>query len=371
MWDTRRISTPDASIKRARTRRPRADSAACGGGDTLYIVSRTLLVLREPEIRRLLDPAASLLAVEQAFTAYATGGAELPAVINLNVPENRGEIHVKAGHVRGGSHYAVKIASGFYDNPAKGLPQNDGMVLVFDASTGAPAALLLDNGFITEQRTGSAGAVAARHLARKDARIVGVVGCGNQARYQLASLALVRPFREVRIYGRRPERARACASELGNDPAIPRECRLAAVPSVREAVEGADIVITVTASREPLVEAAWLSPGTHITAVGSDGPDKQELHADVLKRADLVVADSRAQCLRLGEIHHAVASGTIPESKIACELGDITAGRHPGRRSDTEITLCDLTGVGVQDVAAAAVVLSRARTEGLGDTLTL
>jgi len=329
-------------------------------------VSRTLLVLREPEIRRLLDPAASLQAVERAFTAYATGGAELPAVINLNVPEHRGEIHVKAGHLRGGTHYAVKIASGFYDNPSRGLPQNDGMVLVFDAGTGQPAALLLDNGFITEQRTGSAGAVAAKHLARRDARIVGVVGCGNQARYQLASLALVRPFREVRIYGRRPERARACVEELRNDRAMPRECRLVAVSSVREAVVGADIVITVTASREPLVEAAWLSPGMHVTAVGSDGPDKQELHASVLERADLVVADSRAQCLRLGEIHHAVASGTIPESKVACELGDITAGKHPGRRSDSEITVCDLTGVGVQDVAAAAVVLSRARAEGLG-----
>lgn len=337
-----------------------------GHGDTLWAVSRTLLVLREPEIRRLLDPAASLQAVEGAFTAYATGGAELPAVINLNVPERRGEIHVKAGHLRGGTHYAVKIASGFYDNPSRGLPQNDGMVLVFDAGTGQPAALLLDNGFITEQRTGSAGAVAAKHLARRDARIVGVVGCGNQARYQLASLALVRPFREVRIYGRRPERARACVEELRNDPAMPRECRLAAVSSVREAVVGADIVLTVTASREPLVEAAWLSPGMHVTAVGSDGPDKQELHASVLERADLVVADSRAQCLRLGEIHHAVASGTIPESKVACELGDITAGKHPGRRSDSEITVCDLTGVGVQDVAAAAVVLSRARAEGLG-----
>ena len=340
-------------------------------GDTLLIVSRTLLVLREPEIRRLLDPASSLQAVEEAFTAYATGGAELPAVIHLNVPESRGEIHVKAGHLRGSSHYAVKIASGFYDNPAKGLPQNGGMVLVFDAHTGVPAALLLDNGFITEQRTGSAGAVAAKHLARRDARVVGVVGCGNQARYQLASLALVRPFREVRIFGRRLERARACADELAGDPAMPRECRFAAVSSVREAVEGADIVITVTASREPLVEAAWLSPGMHITAVGSDGPDKQELHIDVLRRADLVVADSKAQCLRLGEIHHAVASGTIPESKVACELGEITAGRHPGRRHDSEITVCDLTGVGVQDIAAAAVVLSRARAAGLGGPLSI
>src|SRR5881397_314718 len=168
-------------------------------------MDRTVLVLREKEIRRLLDPASCLKAVEDAFSAYATGGASLPAVIGLDVPESRGEIHIKAGHLRGGSHYAVKIASGFYDNPALGLPQNDGMVLVFDARTGAPAALLLDNGFITELRTGSAGAVAAKHLARRGARVVGVVGCGSQARFQLESLALVRPFGEVRIYGRRPD----------------------------------------------------------------------------------------------------------------------------------------------------------------------
>src|SRR3989441_6315881 len=181
-------------------------------------MERTVLVLRESEIRRLLDPASCLKAVEEAFTAYATGGASLPAVINLDVLENKGEIHVKAGHLRGGPHYAVKIASGFYDNPAKELPQNDGMVLAFDAQTGVPAALLLDNGFITDQRTGAAGAVAARHLARRDAAVVGIVGCGSQARHQLVSLALVRPFREVRIYGRRPERAPACVEEPQRHP---------------------------------------------------------------------------------------------------------------------------------------------------------
>jgi len=330
---------------------------------------RNALVLREGEIRGLLDPASCLKAVEDAFTAYATGGASLPAVINLDVEESRGEIHIKAGHLRGTPHYAVKIASGFYDNPERGLPQNDGMVLVFDAKTGALAALLLDNGFITEQRTGAAGAVAAKHLARRDARVVGVVGCGSQARFQLESLALVRPFGEVRIYGRRPDRARACVDELLGHPGIPEGCRVTAVPEVRQAVEGADIVVTVTPSREPLVRAEWLAPGTHVTAVGSDGPDKQELHTDVLKRADRIVADSRAQCLRLGEIHHAVASGAISESRIDCELGEITAGKRPGRRSDSEITVCDLTGVGVQDVAAAAVVLTRARAAGAGQTI--
>jgi ornithine cyclodeaminase len=334
-------------------------------------MGRTLLILREPEIRRLLDPAACLQAVEEAFTAYAGGRAMLPAVINLDIPESRGEIHVKAGHLRGGSHYAVKIASGFYDNPGRGLPQNDGMVLVFDAHTGAPAALLLDNGFITDLRTGAAGGIAAKHLARRDARVVGVVGSGGQARHQLQMLALVRPFREARIYGRRPERARACAEELATRPGMPEGSRFTAVPTVREAVEGADIVITVTASREPLVRAEWIGPGTHVTAVGSDGPDKQELHPEVLARADRLVADSLAQCLRLGEIHHGVASGAITESKVDAELGEITSGRKPGRRNDREITVCDLTGVGVQDVAAAALVMSRAGAVGAGERLSL
>jgi ornithine cyclodeaminase len=334
-------------------------------------MSRSVLVLREPEIRALLDPASCLQAVEAAFGAYSTGRAQLPAVINLEIPENRGEIHVKAGHLMHGSHYAVKIASGFYDNPAQGLPQNDGMVLVFDARTGVPAALLLDNGFITDLRTGSAGGVAAKHLARRDARIVGVVGCGVQARCQLEALALVRPFREARIYGRRPEKARACTEELAGWPGMPEGCRFAAVGTVREAVEGADIVVTVTASREPLVRAEWLAPGTHVTAVGSDGPDKQELYPEVLARADRLVADSRSQCLRLGEIHHAVASGAIPESKVEAELGEITAGLKPGRRSEREITVCDLTGVGVQDVAAAALLMERARSAGAGERLAL
>jgi ornithine cyclodeaminase len=128
--------------------------------------------------------------------------------------------------------------------------------------------------------------------------------------------------------------------------------------SVREAVEGADIVITVTASRDALVKADWLAPGVHVTAVGSDGPDKQELYPDVLARADLVVADSVAQCVRMGEIHHAVAAGLLKEEEVV-ELGAVTAGRHPGRTADEEITLCDLTGLGVQDVAAATLVMER------------
>jgi alanine dehydrogenase len=323
-------------------------------------MSHETLILREPEIRALLDPTECITAVENAFTAYATGQADLPTVINLNIPEKEGEIHVKAGHLRGGSHYAVKIASGFPGNSALGLPASDGMVLVFDAATGALAALLLDHGYITDLRTAAAGAVAAKHLAKKNVGRIGVIGTGLQARYQPQLLARIRKFSEVRIWGRSTEKAMTVADDLSRDTSLPTGCNFAVASSVQGAVAGADIVITVTASREPLVKAEWLARGTLVLAVGSDGPDKQELDVELLARADRIVADSVEQCLRLGEIHHAVENGAIAREDVDAELGEITARLKPGRQSDDEIVVCDLTGVGVQDVAAAGLVMQRA-----------
>ena len=335
-------------------------------------MQREVLILREPEIRALLDPRSCISAMEQAFAAYSTGRAQLPAVIHLDVPENevpgttapqnRGEIHVKAGYLNGGPYYAVKIVSGFPNNPQLGLPANDGMIVVFDARTGAPAAFLLDNGFITDFRTGAAGAVAAKYLARAKISSVAVIGTGAQARYQVEMLAFERTFSEVRIWGRDPHKAKACADDLTKRRSV-AACNFAITESAREAVEGADVVVTVTASCEPLVQPAWLKPGVTVIAVGSDGPDKQELDVDVLVRADKIVADSIPQCLRLGEIHHAIERGAIAKEKVCAELGEITAGLKPGRTSETEIIICDLTGVGVQDVAAASLVLERAKAK--------
>jgi ornithine cyclodeaminase len=330
-------------------------------------MSREVLILREPEIRALLDPQACIAAMEQAFAAYSTGQAQLPGVIHLDIPESdvsekRGEIHVKAGYLHGGPYYAVKIVSGFPNNSRLGLPANDGMIVVFDANTGTPAAFLLDNGFITDLRTGAAGAVAAKHLARKKIAAVAVIGTGGQARYQVEMLALERNFSEVRIWGRDPQKAEACAGDLAKSRAIPA-CNFVVTESVHKAVEDADVVITVTASPKPLVRAAWLKPGVTVIAVGSDGPDKQELDVDVLGRAGKIVADSIAQCLRLGEIRHAVERGAMTKEKIYAELGEITAGLKPGRTSEDEMIVCDLTGVGVQDVAAASLVLGRAKAE--------
>ncbi len=332
-------------------------------------MSRPILILREPEIRALLDPAACIAAMERAFTAYSSGQAELPAVIHLNVPEHSGEIHIKAGHLHGGPYYAVKMVSGFPGNTALGLPANDGMVAVFDARTGAPAAFLLDNGFITDFRTAAAGAVAAKYLARREITNVAVLGTAGQARYQPEMLGLVRKFRELRIWGRSSTKANDCAAELRQRGKLPSGCAVRAVDSVQEAASGADVVITVTASREPLLRSDWLAPGVTVIAVGSDGPDKQELEVLCLARANKVVADSLTQCLRLGEIHHAVKSGVLMEERVYAELGQIIASQKKGRELDQEIIICDLTGVGVQDVAAASLVMERARAAGRGEKI--
>lgn len=331
-------------------------------------MSQGVLVLRRAEIREVLDLAACIDAVEAAFAAYSSGSAELPAVIHLDVPEQRGEIHVKAGHIHGQPYYATKFASGFPGNPKLGLPASDGLVVVFDAVTGAPAALLLDGGYISDLRTGAAGGVVARHLAPEEPKVVAIVGTGAQARHQLDALCRVRSFRQVRVWGRNADHARRALTNLRQLPHLPEGCEVVRTPSVRETVEGADVVVTCTASREPLVRDAWLKDGVHVTALGSDGTDKQELEPELVARADVLVCDSVAQCSAIGELHHAIEAGVVDGSK-AVELGDICAGRRPGRTAPEQLTICDLTGVGVQDVAAALVVMSRAVERGLGERL--
>jgi ornithine cyclodeaminase len=331
---------------------------------------REILILRELEILELLDPIACIAAMEQAFAAYSGGRAELPSVIHLDVPEHRGEIHIKSGYIHGNPYYAVKMVSGFPGNSERGLSANGGLVVAFDASTGVPAAFLLDNGLITDIRTAAAGAVAAKHLARREAHRVAVIGTGGQARYQTEMLARVKAFRELRIWGRNQDKARARIEDLQQRGNLPANCKVSAAETVADSVEDSDIVITVTASRTPLVRAEWLKPGVTVIAVGSDAPDKQELDLGVLARADRVVADSLSQCLRFGEIHHAVEKGAVVKEEIS-ELGEIVAGQKPGRVTEDEIIVCDLTGVGVQDVAAASLVMERASAAGRGQRIKL
>jgi ornithine cyclodeaminase len=308
-------------------------------------------IVEEREIRERITAARAVEAIRAAFRADGEGRTRVPAVINLEVPAARGEFHVKTAYIEGVPHIAVKVASGFYDNPAKGLPSGSGLMAVFDAATGLPAALLLDNGYLTDLRTGAAGAVAAEALAPPRIRTVGVIGSGLQARHQVRCLRVVRDFGRVIAWS--PTRARLDA--YGHE--MREEGYDASVADGPETVcREADVLITATPSRTPLVRSEWLRPGQHVTAVGSDSPGKQELRADCFTRAGVIAADRVSQCAAFGELRHAIDAGILRVDAVV-ELGAIVAGRAAGRTRDDQVTIADLTGVGFQDSAIASALI--------------
>ncbi len=291
-----------------------------------------------------------LAAMEWAFCEYSAGHAVVPPVGELAFDEPPGEVHIKYGYVKGGAYYVVKIASGFYDNPKRGLPSSGGMMLLFRQATGEPVAVLLDEGRLTDVRTAAAGAVCAKHLAPSKVKAIGIVGTGIQARLQLEMLGKVTDCRTVYVWGRSKENAAAYAGEM-----TAKGFTVHVVESVGAVCDACNVIVTTTPSREPLILADRVRPGTHITAVGSDTPDKRELEGALLVKADVVVGDSLEQCRVRGEIARALAEGALDEGK-AVELGAVIAGDATGRTSDEQITIADLTGVAVQDMAIAQAV---------------
>ena len=309
-------------------------------------------IVAEPELRAVVTPRVAVDAMRDAFRADGQGRAHVPAVINLDVPAHRGELHVKTARIDGVPHIAVKVATGFYDNPQKGLPSGSGLMAVFDAATGLPVALLLDNGFLTDIRTGAAGAIAADVLGPRTIKTVGVLGSGLQARYQIQCLLMVREFREILAWSPTRAHLETYCSEMQSAGFDAR-----AAGSPREVCFEADLVITTTPSREPLVLGDWLRPGQHVTALGSDSPGKQELESACLIRADLLVVDRLTQCASFGELRHALDDGLCRADRVHAELGEIVAGVKPGRTATDQITIADLTGVGFQDTAIASRAL--------------
>lgn len=305
----------------------------------------------EAAIRRVVTPAVAVHAIREAFRADGEGRTTVPPVINLAVPG--GEFHIKTAVIVGVPWVAIKVASGFPDNVARGLPTGSGLMAVFDVQTGLPAALLLDNGFLTDIRTGAAGAVAAECLARRDIGTVGVLGSGLQARHQVVCLAEVRRPRRLLAWSPEPGRLEEYCAEMREQLGL--EAR--PMQEIEPVCRAADLLITATPARTPLVRADWLRPGVHVTALGSDSPGKQELDAECLGRADLVTADRLAQCVAFGELASAIAAGVLTADRVHAELGAVVAGRRPGRTSERQITIADLTGVGFQDTAIAAAAL--------------
>lgn len=322
----------------------------------------TIRLVTEAELRAAVPlDLAAVDCIEAAFRALAEGGVVMPPILSMAIHDFNGEVDVKTAYVPGVASFAIKISPGFFDNPTLGLPSTSGLMVLFAAKTGQTEALLLDNGYLTDVRTAAAGAVAARHLSRRDAGSVAIIGTGMQARLQLTALTLVRPIRRAVIWGRDPAKAAALAADLA--PMLDIDVR--ASRTAEEAVSGADIVVTTTPATEPVLRADWLRPGQHVTAMGSDQPTKNELEPRCLARADLYVADRLAQTAIHGELRSAVAAGLLTPDGHP-ELGDVVAGKVPGRIADDQITIADLTGTGLQDTAIATLARDRAAATGTG-----
>ncbi|MBM6592595.1 ectoine utilization protein EutC [Microvirga pudoricolor] len=324
-----------------------------------------MVILTEPDLRRIVRLDQSAVAcIEDAFLALATKPVVMPPILRLDIVENRGEVDVKSAYVPGLDGFAIKVSPGFFDNPKIGLPSVNGLMMLLSTRTGLVEALLLDNGYLTDIRTAAAGAVAARHLAREDSQSAAIFGAGIQARLQLQALTLVRPIKRAVIWARDPTKAEAAAREAAQALGIPVQ----AASTPETACRDADIIVTTTPAERPILEAQWIRPGQHITAMGSDSEHKNEIDPALLPRATYV-ADSLAQTRRLGELHHAIRLGLVPPDKAFPELGQIVAGRAPGRASPEAITLCDLTGTGVQDTAIATLACRRATEAGAGKAI--
>ncbi len=322
-------------------------------------------ILMEKDLRAIVKLDVSAVdCVEQAFAALATKAVAMPPILRLDIPDFRGEVDVKTAYVPGFDGFAIKVSPGFFDNPKIGLPSLNGLMILLSAKTGLVEALFLDNGYLTDVRTAAAGAVAARHLSRQDACVATIFGAGMQARLQLAALLLVRPITAARIWSRDHAKAQKLATDVARDHGI----EVAAIGDPREAVRGADTIVTTTPAEQPILMAEWLEPGQHLTAMGSDAEHKNEIDPAAFARATYV-ADRLSQTRILGELHHAIKTGAVTPDRQFAELGAVIAGKAVGRSSADEITFADLTGTGVQDTAIANLALARAKDAGSGQTI--
>jgi len=308
-------------------------------------------VYSRSQIEAVIQPKQVIEAVERAFVAYSTGQAVVPPVGQLDFEDPPGDCHIKYGYLKHGATFTVKIATGFWKNPERGLASSNVVVLVFSSQTGELLTIFQDEGLLTDMRTAAAGAVAAKYLAPQAIECIGIIGAGLQARLQLEYLREVTSCRRVKLWARAAERARAVT--------VP-DFDIDVVGSPAEVAASARLIVTTTASRSWLLGAADVKPGTHITALGADGGGKQELEPQLFAHAKIRAVDSLSQCSQYGDSSFALEQGFIGMRDLV-ELGRVIQDPALGRRSDADISIADLTGVAVQDMAIAELALQGLR----------
>ena len=290
-------------------------------------------------------------AIEDGFVQYSNGNVVVPPVGELIFDDPPGDVHIKYGYIKNDDIYVIKIASGFFNNAALGLPSSQGMMLAYSQKTGAPVAILHDEAHLTNIRTAAAGAVVAKYLAPDNVDCIGIIGTGTQARLQLEYLSGIVDCKHVKVWGRHVDHTDAYCAEMN------KQGYSVSSTDLESLTKTCNFIVTTTPSTEPLIASDWVQPGTHITAMGSDTQGKQELDTEILNRADRVVADSIAQCIERGEIAKALEAGVLVEDEVV-ELGHVISGKAEGRTRADQLTVADLTGVAVQDIQITKAVFN-------------
>jgi len=322
------------------------------------------LLLTESDVKELLSMDEVMKAVELAFREKGLGNVQMPAKIYLFYNKYNGDLRAMPSYLEELDVSVVKVVNSHPENRVKyGLPTVMAIIVLVDPKNGAPLAII-GGTCVTDMRTGAAGGVAARYLAKKDSRIVGLIGAGAQARTQLMALfTLYKKLEEVRVWSLPDGTKEAFVAEM--KPKYGDVAKIIAVESVKDAVEGANIIVTTTPSRKPLVSNDWVRSGMHFNCIGADAPGKQELDPDILRRAKIFV-DDWEQASHGGEINVPLAKGIITRQNISGEIGEVVAGLKPGRTSPDEITVFTSTGLAVQDAVTANLAYKKALARGIG-----
>lgn len=306
-------------------------------------------IIQKQDILKIIKDLDVVAAMKEGFIAYSNGKTVVPPVGELIFEDGKGETHIKYGYIKDDDFYVVKIASGFAGNTALDLPTSQGIMLLFSQKTGGIIAVLLDEGSLTDIRTAAAGALVSKYFAPKKVKAIGIVGTGLQAELQLKLLKGHVDCKTVWVWGRNTENAQKYKEKLGG------EYDIHIAKTTTELAQNCNLIITTTPAHTPLILTQDVQPGTHITAMGSDTPHKQELDSDILAKADLVIADSIPQSESRGEIYQAVKNGSISHEKVV-ELGAAIQDKSLQRTNDQQISVADLTGVAVQDIMITKAV---------------
>ncbi len=322
-------------------------------------MENSILWLNKNEVESLLDMKGTLKVVEEAFRQHGLKKVQMPLKLYLFFKKHNGDLRTMPAYLEEQDITGVKIVNVHPDNPKKGFPTVMALVILNSTETGAPVAIM-DGTYLTDMRTGAAGGVAVKYLARRNSKTVGFVGTGNQAKTQLLGINEVIDIEEVKATSMSEKSTLAFKDEMEKM----LDCDITPKKSIREVCD-CDILVTTTPSREPIVMNEWIAEGTHINAIGADAPGKEELDPDILKRARIVV-DDIPQASHSGEVNVPLSKKLITEKDICCEIGEVVAGRKKGRTKDSDITVFDSTGLAIQDVATADMVYRKALKANMG-----